>query len=78
MKTATSLCICVSLVAGDGSELGEVVGIGGGAIGEDASRSVVSVWSPPPPSGRGGFQGASDAIIVLRATTQPVDPLVAV
>ena len=39
---------------------------------------VAPVWSPRPPGGRGGFQGTSAAIMVIRATTlQPVDPLVA-
>ena len=42
-----------------------------------AIRSVVPVWSPRPPGGRGGSQGESEAISVLRVTTQPVDPLVA-
>ena len=67
-------CFVHSLVAGDESE-GEVVGIGGGAQGGEVIRFVVPVWSPRPPGGRGGFQGASVAIIVIRATTQPVDPL---
>ena len=75
MKTPEYYFVC-SLVAGDESE-GEVVGIGGGAQGDDATRFVVPVWSPRPPGGRGGFQGVSEASIVLRATTQPVDPLVA-
>ena len=71
-----------SLVAGDESE-DEVVGIrggaqaGGGAQVEVLIRFVVSVWSPRPPGGRGGFQGESAAIMVRRATAQPVDPLVA-
>ena len=63
-----------SLVAGDESE-GEVVGIGGGAQAGDGIRFVVSVWSPRPPGGRGGFQGASAAFSVPGATTQPADPL---
>ena len=65
-----------SLDAGNESE-DEVVGIGGGAQFEDTSRFVVSVWSPRLPGGCGGFQGASDAIIVRGETTQPADPLVA-
>ena len=75
MKPPEYPFVC-SLVAGDESE-GEVVGIGGGAQAGDGIRFVVSVWSPRPPGGRGGFQGARAAIIVPRATTQPVDPLVA-
>ena len=75
MKTPEYYFVC-SLVAGDESE-GEVVGIGGGAQGEGGIRFVAPVWSPRPPGGRGGFQGASVASIVTGATTQPVDPLVA-
>ena len=75
IKTPEYFFVC-SLVAGDESE-DEVFGIGGGAQAGDGTRVMAPVWSPRPPGGRGGFQGASVASSVIRATTQPVDPLVA-